>query len=273
MLRKVALAVFLGAATVGSGVVVAGAGPGSTGSEIPGPFAPFEYLIGSWKGTGIPSVNRVKGWNESHSWAWKFEKGSPVGLSVAMDGSKILQKGQLSFDAATKRYKLEGKDAESKPVVLFGALDKAGKNLILERVGPASDGAKQRLMLFPNSNLIRYTIWVDHQEPGAPQFKRALTIGLTKEGEAFAAGSSATEAPKCIVTGGAAALSVTYQGKSFPLCCTGCRDEFNENPEKYVKKAALLAAPGGKAAAKPGSPATGKDDGAFEGLAGPPKRP
>jgi hypothetical protein len=37
-------------------------------------------------------------------------------------------------------------------------------------------------------------------------------------------------------------MTVSYQGRTFPLCCTGCRDEFNDNPEKYVKKAAQMAA-------------------------------
>jgi len=35
-------------------------------------------------------------------------------------------------------------------------------------------------------------------------------------------------------------MSVTYQGTSYPVCCTGCRDEFLENPEKYIKKASLM---------------------------------
>ena len=42
-----------------------------------------------------------------------------------------------------------------------------------------------------------------------------------------------------------------YQGQSFPICCTGCRDEFNENPEKYIKKASLMAQSRGKAKAAP----------------------
>ncbi len=33
-------------------------------------------------------------------------------------------------------------------------------------------------------------------------------------------------------------MTISYQGRTFPICCTGCRDEFNENPEKYIKKAA-----------------------------------
>ena len=89
-------------------------------------------------------------------------------------------------------------------------------------------------------------------------------MGLTKEGESFAAGGSAADLPKCIVTGGAAAMSITYQGKSYPLCCSGCKDEFNDNPEKYIKKLAMRTEAGaGKSAAKPASSSVGKDDGTF----------
>ncbi len=53
------------------------------------------------------------------------------------------------------------------------------------------------------------------------------------------------------MTGGAATLSVSYQGKSYPICCTGCRDEFNDNPEKYLQKLAQRLA---TAASKPAAP-------------------
>ena len=62
-------------------------------------------------------------------------------------------------------------------------------------------------------------------------------------------------------------MTVSYQGKSYPLCCSGCRDEFNDNPGKYVQKALLQAQDGGKnAATKPASASVGKDDDSFDGL-------
>ena len=244
-------------------------GADDKGREIPAPFASFEYLIGSWKGTGVPTANRVRGWNETHSWAWKFEKGRPVGLSVTMEGNKALTKGQLAFDTASQKYTLTATDANRKAATYTGSLDAAGKTLALDRVGTVSDGTKQRLTLFPNANFIRYTFRVAEQEEGAPQFKPVIEVGVTKEGEAFASGGAAADLPKCIVTGGAATMTVSFQGKSFPLCCTGCRDEFNDNPEKYIKKLAERTETGGKSAAKPVS--TGKDDGSFDGLTDGPK--
>ena len=238
----------------------------SAGREIPAQLAPFEYMIGGWKGQGVPTANRVRGWSEKHQWAWKFDKGSPVGLSLTLEGDKVLAKAQLTYDAAQKRYVLEGTDPAGKPLTFAGTLDAKGRTLTLDRLGATPEG-KERLTLFPNSNQVRYSLWLSRQEPGAPQFKRVIEIGVTKEGESFAAGSAAGDAPKCIITGGAASMTVSFQGKTYPICCTGCRDEFNDNPEKYVKKAALRAEQGGdKKPVKTATSTRAKDDGAFDGL-------
>ena len=219
----------------------------SSDREIPAPFAPFETMIGSWKGSGFYQANRIRGWPETHAWAWKFEKGGITGLSLTFQGNKLVEKAILTFDDAAKTYTLAGTDAKGEAVKFTGKLDKSAKGLELTRVGKTGDGAKQALAIIPNGNFIRYTMKVTEQEAGAPQFKPTMEAGLTKEGESFAAGSSAGDLPKCIITGGASTLSVTYQGKSYPLCCTGCRDEFNDNPEKYVKRASLNAEAAGKA--------------------------
>jgi YHS domain-containing protein len=34
---------------------------------------------------------------------------------------------------------------------------------------------------------------------------------------------------------------VSYNGKDYYVCCSGCRDAFKENPEKYIKEAEAKA--------------------------------
>jgi YHS domain-containing protein len=232
--------------------------------EVPAPFARFEGMVGGWKGTATPSANRLKGWQESHSWAWKFVKGNPVGMTLAIEGGKVFAKAELGFDAKTKRYTLTATDPAGKPLTFNGAPTADGKGLVLDRIELTPDG-KERITIRPNASGVRYTMVVEHQAPGAPQYKKAIEVGLTKEGESFAAGGGASDLPKCIITGGSATLSVSYNGKIYPLCCTGCRDEFNDNPEKYVARlAARASAEGDKPAAT--KPAAGRSSGEFEGL-------
>jgi YHS domain-containing protein len=231
--------------------------------DIPPAFAPFEYLVGSWKGRGVSTDDpkqRLRGWDETHTWAWIFAKGKPTGMAFTIDGGKFLSSGKLTYDAAKKHYRLEGKSPKPRAAAITfeGTFDRAGKKLLLDRVKSASTGAKEsgdlRITMHPNANFVRYIMTEEIKEPGSVQFKSAIEIGLTKEGESFAGGATTTERAKCIVTGGAATMTLEHGGHSYPICCTGCRDEFNENPDKYIKKAALLlSSPAAKT--KAGQPA------------------
>lgn len=237
-------------------------------AEIPAAFQPFEHLIGAWKGAGIPEANKIEGWPEKHNWAWTFQNGSPSGLSIEMQGDKTLSKAKLTYDAKTKLYHLDGTDPAGKPVSFVGPLDQRGQTLILVRVrNLLPGGTKQRLTIRLNSNMIRYNIWDDRREPGAPRFSRFIDVNQGKEGESFAAGGGASNLPKCILTGGAATMSVSFKGKSYPVCCSGCRAEFEADPEKYVAKAAKMAASQDKKKdSESDLSRIGKDDGSFDSL-------
>jgi YHS domain-containing protein len=41
-------------------------------------------------------------------------------------------------------------------------------------------------------------------------------------------------------------MPVTYKGQTYYVCCTGCRDAFNETPEKYIKEFLERKAKAGK---------------------------
>jgi YHS domain-containing protein len=243
--------------------IAAVAGPAD---QVPEAFLPFEHMIGGWKGTAKPAANPLKGWQEAHGWAWKFVKGKPVGLTISLEGDKTLTKGSIAYDPVAKKYRLDAVDPAGKPVAFVGSFSPDGKTLTFDGVAKTPLG-KDRLVVLLNSNKIRYTLRHDRQEPGAPQYKALISVGLTKDGEAFAAGGGGADLPKCIMTGGAAGLTVSYLGKSYPVCCTGCRDEFNDNPAKYAKIAEMAAksTPAkDKSAAKPSG--GGKGDDSFDGL-------
>ena len=256
---------------VAAAIIVCMQGAVATGADddhrVPAPFEPFEYLVGSWTARAIPAVNRLKGWPETHAWAWRFEKGTPVGLTVAMKGDRLFTEAKLSYEASTKTYRLEGTDSEKKPVVFAGKLDTESNRLSLDRVPGAGGAPRQQITFFPNANFVRYSLWIAEKEPGAPQFKRTIDVNAQKDGETFAAGAAVSELPKCIVTGGRGDTDRHVSGKSYPLCCTGCKAEFDDNPEKYVKKAALRA----QASATAPASVTTKGEGASDSVADEPK--
>ena len=212
--------------------------------DVPKAFAPLEGMVGGWKGQGVNPKNRIKGWKEKHMWSWKFAQGKPVGLAVEVADGKILTKGQLSSDAKTDIYRLDATDPSGKPVRFSGKYDSEIGVLSLSREKPPIAIGQERLDIAIDSSKIRYTMRLFRQEPGAPQFALVTDASLTKEGESFAAGGASADLPKCIVTGGAGSMTVSYEGKSYTICCSGCRDEFNESPAKYVAKALAKARDG-----------------------------
>ncbi|MDR3621474.1 MAG: hypothetical protein P4L85_19140 [Paludisphaera borealis] len=253
-------------------------GDGAAGREIPPPFAPFEYLVGSWKGQGVsrddPS-QRFRGWPETHAWAWTFSGGKPIAMSVTFQGSKLLKAATLTFDAAKDRYQLKAEAVApaGATIVYEGGLDASHKLLTLERAGVKSGEPAERLTLRANSNFIRYTLIADRKPAGRVQYAPAIEVGLTKEGETFAAGAQAAERRKCVVTGGAATLTVSFQGREFPICCTGCRDEFLETPDKYIKKASLASESAAKGMPAKPAPAPSRVRGADDAFAGDVEEP
>jgi hypothetical protein len=278
------LAALLSAMTVCCGLCAQLRAADEVMRDIPAAFAPFEYLVGRWKGQGIPKEKgaiRVRGWPETHSWAWIFRDGKPSSLTLTIEGGKVLATGKLSFDATSKHYRLEGRGPKpiERTIAFEGKLDESRKRLVLERTeesgDPAQDGAILRLTLWPNANFIRYTITEDRRESGAFQFSPVLEVSLTKEGESFAGGSTAAERPRCIVTGGSPTMTLSYQGQTFPICCTGCRDEFNDNPQKYIKKAALMLTSerGKRAGGQPAASRVSRFEDAFAGDVPDPRAP
>ncbi len=63
------------------------------------------------------------------------------------------------------------------------------------------------------------------------QFTRLAEVGTTRVGGNFAAGAAG---PECIVTGGLGTISVSYQGKTYLVCCTGCKEAFDADPAGII---------------------------------------
>ena len=193
---------------------------------------PFNLLVGSWKGTGMPAgtaEDRQKGhWTETVTWGWQF-KGDDAWLTVSFDRGKHFAAGELRYRPGTDTFELNLTSADKENVRYSGQLN--GKQLVAER--PLADKQVERLTV----NLLhdnRVTYRVETRRAGGTALTKKFLVGLTKEGEPFAAvGRSDRE---CIVSGGLGTIAVSHGGKTYYVCCSGCRDEFRADPDKYVKE-------------------------------------
>ena len=190
----------------------------------------FNELIGAWKGTGQPAGSledqRQNFWIEKIDWQWQF-KGKDAWLVMDFKKSKNFLSGELRFLPDKDLFQLTMKTADKKAQTFTGKLVKRALTLEREEAGEG-----QRLvitMLHPNRYLYRYEVRPKTKTLYSMRYK----VGVTREGVPFVEGPGQ---PECIVSGGLGTISVTHNGQKYYVCCSGCRDEFNANPQKYIKE-------------------------------------
>jgi hypothetical protein len=190
----------------------------------------LQDFIGGWKGSGAPEKPRPTSdeiWSERLDWGWRF-KGDDAWLRVKIENGKYFKGADLRYLPDKERYQLTATDLEGKKLVFEGRLKK--DVLILERTDPDTR-ATQQIKMNTAAEGIRFIYRVAHRDEGRTLWKRDYLVACTKEGETL---GSREKKPECVVTGGVGTLTVSYKGVTYYVCCSGCRDAFNENPEKYI---------------------------------------
>lgn len=197
------------------------------------PFKPLAPLIGAWKGTGKADDKDKTFWTERAEWAWKF-KGDDAWLTVGFEKGKHFSAGELRHDAKAKQFTLTLTTTDKTEQTFTGPLTEGKQKepiLTLERTD--GDTVYQLTVTLLHGN--RYLLQMSSRPKTVDSFTRMYLVGATKEGEPFAELAKGNE---CIVSGGTGTMTVTHKGVTYYVCCSGCRDEFKADPEKYIKLAA-----------------------------------
>ena len=191
----------------------------------------LQDFIGGWKGSGGPIRPRpgTKFWSETIDWSWRF-KGDDIWLGLKVAKGKGLVGGELRYLPAKKVYEFTAIDAKGKKRAFEGTYK--DNYLTLQRVDPDS-GETQKLVMNLAGDGVRFIYRHDHKAKGKTLFVNDYQVAATKIGESLGATEKKNE---CVVSGGLGTMTVSYKGETFYVCCSGCRDEFNSNPEKYVKE-------------------------------------
>jgi hypothetical protein len=191
-------------------------------------------FIGGWKGTGVTKeAPKPKDpfWSEKVNWGWRF-KGDDAWLTVSFEGGKFLKDGEVRWNGKNNTYQLTATPVGGKDKVVFdGKLVKVGENerLKFSRTDPKTKEIQNFDLWVAGEIRLNYRVETKASEKALAKLQ--FKYDSTKEGESF---GKKEKGPECVVSGGRGTTPVTYGGKTYYICCSGCADAFKENPKKYV---------------------------------------
>src|SRR5437870_616122 len=137
---------------------------------------PFQSLIGTWKGTGVPEGTRderQKGfWTETITWQWQFD-GDDAWLKAAFDKGKYFSSAELRPVSKANRFRLTVTTADRATISFEGELQE--QRLVLDRVDDATKETHRLTFRLLHSN--RYTYQYEVKPDGKTLFLKKYQVG------------------------------------------------------------------------------------------------
>jgi len=194
----------------------------------------LQPYVGGWRGVGQPKRgSNVGAWTESADWAWEFSEDAAALIFSAPEG-KVFVAGKLLRGDEEGQFQFQGTLPDGETVERFqGRVNDEGR-LVLESAEeeiPLGRPARISFRLVADGD--RLLVLYERRRGAADAFTRLAEVGYTRQGSGFGQGGGG---PECVVTGGYGTMNVEYMGQTYYVCCTGCRDLFQEDPEGVLEE-------------------------------------
>jgi hypothetical protein len=241
----------LGDPTGGAGAKpIAQLSPAEKTEAIRKALDPLQIMTGTWEGTtrkgygGFKAVDGVQ-------WMWDFrtKKGQPA-LVYLSDKSPYFRSARLTYQIDDETYQLTTTDSEGETRIYEGGFSqpvreepgddkKLHRSYKLQFRQIADAGAKDVWqVVFNQQDNNRYLLDLKKRRPSSGKFDVDIdTVGTQRQGVSFALSASDYGNKTCIVSQGLGTSTVMYKGKTYYVCCSGCRGAFEEEPERWIAAA------------------------------------
>lgn len=237
-------------------VVLGGGADGSSGPTLTGEakvssirdaLDPLQIVVGEWRGITFKKIGGAVSVEEPQ-WEWDFttDKEQPA-LVMQSETSPYFKSARLTWLVDKKSYELTTTDKDGVERVYVGNFsepvqDVPGDNNKLQRtfkleltqVEPEEAKKLARVVLAQQENN-RYLLEV--YDARGDDFVRYDTVAHQRQGTSFAASLDDYGDKECVVSQGLGTISLSHNGKTYWVCCTGCKAAFEEDPARWVAKA------------------------------------
>jgi len=195
----------------------------------------FTGLVGEWRGVGLVKRGSNQGaWQEQAELIWELKPKS-TGIRWTIATGKEWKSALLSYDEATKQFTLTATRPDGSDRTYQGNLE--DKRLVLEGADDKTHVHRLTLTILDQNRML---VLFEKRPEQQSFFTRVGEVAYQRQGTRIAAVGGT--GPICVVTGGAGTIAVMHKGKTYYVCCTGCREAFMDDPEgtlaAYEKKKA-----------------------------------
>lgn len=220
------------------------ADPAERRQEVLAAMMPLQIMLGGWRGTTFRQVGNFKGVDEPH-WVWDFQtdRNQPALVMTSADGT-YFRELRLTYLTDLDRFRMTstGPDDETRtfdgeftetPAEVRGDDNRPQVTYKLTLTELDSDDTDERWqVVFNQQENNRYLLELYRQR--GESFSRLDTISTQREGTSIAASDEDYGDRKCVISGGLGTIQVSYKGRTFWVCCTGCKAAFEEDPESWI---------------------------------------
>lgn len=214
-------------------------------NDVISALKPLQIVMGKWEG-----VLKNGGVGETHDWVWDLQtdKKYPA-LAVSAPEGNFFTRARITYDPASSKYRMETVDKEKIVRQFEGGWEAEPAEV------PADDGKsfyrtfKLKLTEIRNEELSgrweyvlsqqnnnRYQLYASLARGSSPRFALRDVLGSQRSGTSFAQSDDDYGERTCIISQGLGTISVSYQGKSYYVCCTGCKAAFEDDPEMWIAR-------------------------------------
>lgn len=212
--------------------------------EVVAALKPIQIMLGKWQGL-IRKASR----SEMHNWVWDL-KTDPVfpALVLSIPDGEFFNSARLTYDPRIEKFLMTTVDEEEVKRSFTGEFvaepkdvpSEDGKTVErtfqLELTENEDSGRGTRFQyVFKQQHNNRYLVDVNRAR-GKAKFSQFDVIGSQRDGVSFAKADDDYGDKTCIISGGLGTSTVNYKGRTFYVCCSGCKAAFEDEPERWIAR-------------------------------------
>jgi hypothetical protein len=190
----------------------------------------LQSYVGQWRGVAQPKRGSNQGAStEESEWTWRFEQGR-ASLVAEFQRDKYYTRLRVQPTDRPGQFSAQAEPANEPAGTAisqrFAGSVTHGVLVLIDEMAAADRPCRISIQLVAEGDRM---IVLYEKRLGVGNFGRIAEVGSTRKGSSFA--KTAGSGRVCVVTGGLGTIAVEHQGKKYFVCCSGCRDLFNDDPE------------------------------------------